>query len=214
MAPRGRNRTWVDACKKIADAVNPKRRNRKNPSEPPAGDQTARPLSVSHPDASSPSDQPLLRDITRARNGGELSKSFIVKVVVEILQNEPNLEVAPDYDHWPLTKGIKLSDEYYVHFNPTAAAPDLQTEFAQLATPVLVSLARSLKRSAISQETVIQLYNTLVGLLKLVIIKPRDLDRRNRAMKAIYRAAVNAAELESDEVLVAVKRLTVARRGK
>jgi hypothetical protein len=130
-------------------------------------------------------------------------------IVLAALSEERHVALAPDYDPFWLVTGIRLSDEYFVRVRPSAGHRDWQRDFAQTATPTLVGVAHSLKRSPDAQALVIRLCDSLAQRLRLRLVWPKNPDKFNDLVNAIYKACLDATELESDSVLVASKGLSV-----
>jgi len=143
---------------------------------------------------------------------GELRDSLICPIVIRVLSAEPDLEVEPHYDWRWLATGIRLSDEYLVRVRGSAGMQDWRRDFAQVATPALVAVTRSFKRSAESQNVMMRLCESLADRLRLQLVWPRGTDRFNDLTNAIYKACLDATSLESDDVLIALKGLKVSAR--
>ena len=166
-------------------------------------------LRVVHPDAQPLPARRLLRDLERSIAHGKLQESLIASIVLPALREEIGLELSSRYDPSWLITGIRRSDEYFVPVRQSAGHRDWQRDFAQTVTPTLVGVTRSLDQSADAQALVIRLCHVLAARLRLSLIWPEDPDQSNELKNAIYRACLNATELESDEVLEQLKGLTV-----
>jgi len=166
-------------------------------------------LKVLHPDATPLRHRPLLRHLERSIVDGELQDSLLAPVVLEALDQETELGLASPYDPWWITTGIRLSDEYYVRVRLSAGHRDWQRDFAQTTTPILVGLARSLERSADAQALIVRVCDVLAARLRLRLIWPEEPDALNDVKNAIYRACLDATDVESDEVLVELAGLTL-----
>jgi hypothetical protein len=70
-------------------------------------------------------------------------------------------------------------------------------------------VAHSLERSPDAQALVIGLCDRLANRLRLRLVWPEDSDERNEMANAIYRACLDATELDSDRVLAELKGLTI-----
>ena len=151
----------------------------------------------------------IVRDLARSIADGELRNSPLAPVVLAALQEEPGLELASSYD-WPLTsKGIRSSDEHFTRVKQSAGYRDWQRGLGQTATPMIVVVARSLRRSADAQALIVQLCDAVAAKLRLRWIWPEDPDTLNDVKNAIYRKCLDATEIESDDVLEELGRLTV-----
>lgn len=170
---------------------------------------TKPPFRVVHPDAQAPEHTSLVRDIERSMMDGELRHSSVAHTVLAVLREEPRLELAPDCDPIWLTRGILASDEYFVPVSGSAGHRDWQKDFAQTVTPTLVGVSRSLVRSADAQAVVLRLCEAITARLRLILVWPEDPDESNDLRNAIYRTCLGATELESDEVMLQLRRLTV-----
>jgi hypothetical protein len=180
----------------------------RDPAQPaPVGNEPM--LHLVHPDVQPPRRQGLLRDFRRSVSAGELRDSLIAPIVLAVLRDEKQLEVRSGYDSSWMTVGIRLSDEYFARVWQSAGERDWQRDFAQTATPVLVSVARSLKRSPSSQAIMAKLCNVLAERLRLSLVWPKEADEFNDLVNAVYKACLKAKDLESDDVLVQVKGLVV-----
>jgi hypothetical protein len=164
---------------------------------------------VRHADAKPYSHRPLLRDIERAVADGELQNAKIVRIVFEAMNEEACLELSSDYDPIWITRGIRISDEYRVRVRESAGLTDWQHDCAQTATPTLVGMTRSLQRSADAHALVIRLFELVASEFKLRLIWPEDPDQHNDLKNEIYQTCLKATDLECDEVLAVLKKVTV-----
>lgn len=167
------------------------------------------PLQLVHADADPPPHRPLLRALEHSMTDGELRDSLNAPAVLAALSDEKGLELVRNFDPLWIITGIRLTDEYYVGVRTSAGQRDWQRDFAQVITPTLVGVARSLQRSADAQALVIRLCDTLATRLRLRLVWPKDTDEFNDLTNAIYGSCLVAKELESDAALVAVKAITV-----
>ncbi len=151
----------------------------------------------------------LLGDLKRSMAGGELRDSLIAPIVLAVLSGETELKLASGYNPSWITTGIRLSDEYFVLVRESAGERDWQRDFAQTVTPTLVGAVRSLQRSADAQALAMRLCEAIAARLRLGLIWPDDPDQFNDLANGIYRACLQATELESDAVLAQLKGLTV-----
>jgi TIR domain-containing protein len=151
----------------------------------------------------------LLRNLERSIADGELRDSLIAPIVLAALSEEKELELARDYDPRWIATGIRLSDEYFVRVRSSAGYRDWQRDFAQTVVPTLVGVSQSLDRSADAQALIIRLCNSLTSRLRLRLVWPDDGNRFNAMTNAIYSACLEAMELESDSVLMELKKLSV-----
>ena len=176
-------------------------------------------LQVVHSDVQPLLHQRLLDDVRKSIANGKLRDSRIAPIILAVLRDEKQLEVVIGYDPSWMTVGIRLSDEYFVRVWQSAGERDWQRDFAQTATPVLVGTARSLKRSPSSQALMVKLCKVLAEQLRLSLVWPKEPDDFNDLVNAIFIACLKATELESDDVLLLLKknnccrpRLTAHRR--
>ena len=167
------------------------------------------PFDVVHPEDQPPCHRLILRDLERSISFGELKDSLLAHLVLEELQKETKLELLSQYDLSWITTGIRLSDEYFVPIRLSAGDRDWQRDFAKTATPLLVGVARSFQRSSDAQAIIVRLCNVMAERLRLKLIWPEDPDELNDLKNAIYRACLDATEVESDNVLVQIQCLTV-----
>lgn len=208
-----RDRAWVQICEVIGKAVHAPERRRKASSAPPGSGRDSPSLRVIHAEEAPPrARRRRLASIVRTMAKGELADSHICPLVLAILSDEPDLEVATGFDRRWVAAGIRLSDEYFVRVRGSAGTHDWQRDFAQVAAPVLVAVTKSLERSAESQNVVVQLCDKLADRLRLQLTWPRSPDGFNNLTNAIYRACLDASSLESDEVLVVLRGLKVSGR--
>ncbi len=151
----------------------------------------------------------LLRDLGRELNTGKLRRSELGSLVQELLQDTSGLEMASDYDPFWIVAGISASDYYFPLIRFSAGQRDWQRDFAKIATPILIGVARSLKQSAEAQAVILCLCARLASRIRLQVRWPDDPDESNDLKNAIYFACLRAAVVESDEVLVELQKLTV-----
>lgn len=167
------------------------------------------PFDVVRPEDQPPCHRPILRDLERSISFGELKDSLLAHLVLAELQKETNLELESDYDLSWITTGIRLSDESFVLIRQSACDRDWQRDYSKTATPILVGVARSFQRSSDAQAIIMRLCNVMAERLRLKLIWPEDPDELNDLKNAIYRACLDATEVESDNVLVQIQYLTV-----
>ena len=166
-------------------------------------------LRVVHSDVPPAPMNDLLQSLEEALTRGSLRDSAIGPEVLAALREEPRLKSStPRRTRW-ITTGVRLSDEYFVRVWQSAGQRDWQRDFAKIAAPALVGVARSLARSPAAQALVIRLCETLATRLRLSLVWPKDPDESNDLENAIYRACLQATEVESDQVLVELQGLTV-----
>jgi hypothetical protein len=108
---------------------------------------------------------------------------------------------------------IRAADSYFTPIRLSAGQRDWQRDFAKTATPILVGVAWSLERSADAQAIVLRLCDVVAKRLRLKLTWPDDADESNDLKNAIYRACLDAGELECDDVLVELQGLTVTGPG-
>jgi hypothetical protein len=146
----------------------------------------------------------LLRDLERSLTDGNLQGSRIGVDVFTILNAETRLELV-DYNASSLEIAIGLSDEYLKMIRSGAGLEHWQEDFAQLATPTIVAVAQSLRRSPDAQAVVVKLCEALAAQLRLKLDWSPANSRKNR----IYRLCLAAKSHESDEVFLELKRIPV-----
>lgn len=145
--------------------------------------------------------RPLLLHLERSLASGELKDSELGPLVLETLRQETKLRLTDPFDPTWITSGIRLGDFYFTLVRPSAGVTNWQRDFTKTATPILVVVARSLRRSADAQAVIIRLCERLAQRLRLTVIWPDDPDGANELKNAIYRTCLSAHEVESDEVL-------------
>jgi hypothetical protein len=153
--------------------------------------------------------QALLAELDRALCSGDLMESELGPMVLAMLREETHLEVSIPLDTEWLKTAIRLSDMYFVPVRSSAGDSDWQRDVAQVATPIIVGMARSLKRSADAQATVVSLCHSIAKRLRLSFDWPTLPDAANELSNSLYRACLNATELESDDVLSILKSIPV-----
>jgi hypothetical protein len=153
--------------------------------------------------------RPLLRELERALAGGDLQDSELGREVLTTLQAEMKLELAKPFDSLWIVAAIRLADSYFTPIRLSAGQRDWQRDFAQATTPILVGVAWSLKRSVEAQAVVLRLCDVIARRLRLKLTWPTAADESNDLKNAIYRACLDASELESDRVLMELKAITV-----
>lgn len=151
----------------------------------------------------------LLHELEQSMKHGELQDSHLAAIVYEQLLDESELPLSERFDPSLLITGIRLSDEYFVRVSHGAGHRDWQRDFPQTAVPILVGLCLSLKQTADAQATAIHLCDVIAGKLRLQLQWPADSDESNELKNAIYRACLNATEIESDDALLELRRLPV-----
>lgn len=155
----------------------------------------------------------LLRELERAMAGGDLHDSELGREVVAVLQNERDVELAKPFDSLWIITAIRAADSYFTPIRLSAGQRDWQRDFAKTATPILVGMAWSLERSADAQAIVLRLCDMVAKRLRLKLTWPADVDESNNLKNGIYRACLDAGELEGDDVLVELQGLTVTGPG-
>jgi hypothetical protein len=198
------NRALVAIAKKIGVAASPSGTS----TGDVVGGQIHRTFRVMAPGTQVPHRR-LLRDLELAMDSGELRDSELGPLVLETLRAEPKLELADPYDPKWVTTGVRLGDYYYVLVRPSAGQRDWQRDFAKAATPILVAVARSIKRSADAQALIMRLCETLAQWLRLRVVWPNDPDELNDVKNALYQACLSSHEIESDRVLIVLQGLPV-----
>lgn len=153
--------------------------------------------------------RPLLLHLERALVSGELKDSELGPLVLDTLRQETELRLTDPFDPTWITIGIRLGDFYFMLVRPSAGERDWQRDCAKTATPILVAVARSLRRSADAQAVIVKLFERLAQRLRLTVIWPDDPDELNDLKNAIYRECLNAREVESDDVLVVLNGIKI-----
>lgn len=153
-------------------------------------------------EAQPPLIRPLLRDLERAIVGGDLKNSELAREVLETLQAERDLKPQLPLDSSRCIRGIQISDRYLRPIQLSAGQRDWQRDFARVATPVIVGVAWSLKRSPEAQAAIIRLCSVVAEKLRVQLAWPDDPDELNDRKNAVYQACLDAGELESDRVLI------------
>ena len=156
-----------------------------------------------------PPHRPLLLHLERALASGELKDSELGPLVLETLREETELGLVDPFNPNWITGGIRLGDFYFALVRPSAGERDWQRDFAKTATPILVAVARSLRRSADAQAVIIRLFERLAKRLRLTVVWPDDPDELNDLKNTIYRECLNAREVESDALLVVLNEITI-----
>lgn|GEM_PF-7064147 len=151
----------------------------------------------------------LLAELDRALCSGDLMESEIGPLVLAMLREETHLELSVPLDAAWLKTAIRLSDMYFVRVRSSAGHQDWQRDVAQVATPIIVAMARSLQRSADAQATIVGLCDSIAKRLRLAFVWPASPDAANELSNSLYRACLNATELESDDILLILKSIPV-----
>ncbi len=151
----------------------------------------------------------LLAELDRALFHGDLIGSELGPMVLETLHEESRLELSIPLDTEWLKTAIRLSDMYFVLVRSSAGDRDWQRDVAQVATPIIVAIARSLNRSPDSQATIIRLCDSIAKRLRLSFVWPTPFDEANNLLNSLYRACLKANELENDAVLSILKSIPV-----
>ncbi len=142
--------------------------------------------------------------LTRSINAGELHDSLIAPTILKALQSASGLALKDNYNlDWP-TNGILLSDEYLAITGRRARQPDWQTSFPQVATPMLVGFARTLKPSSHLQSFIERLCSVIARKMKM---PHKWRETEDDLLAKIYRACVAAKHLDDDSVLLLLRRL-------
>jgi hypothetical protein len=203
-----RDAAWVQICDTIRQTVNPTGSLLDDTEQMVAG-QIRPALNVVHMDADPLPHSRLLRDLEKSIADGKLRNSKVAPIVLAVLRQEKELELEANYNPSWIIVGIQLSDEFFVPVRKSAGERDWQRDFAQTTTPILVGMAHSLERSADSQALIIKLCNAMAERLRLSLIWPEEADLFNDLVNAIYKNCLKATELESDDVLMQLKGLTI-----
>ena len=157
--------------------------------------------------------RPLLRRLEEESKHGELKDSELAPDVLATLREERKVGLAKPFDATWLITAIRVSDNYFTAIRLSAGQRDWQRDFGKTAVPILVGVAWSLERSADAQAIVLRLCDVVARRLRLRLTWPADADESNDLKNAIYRACLDAGELECDDVLVELQGLTVAGPG-
>ncbi|MDA1053489.1 MAG: toll/interleukin-1 receptor domain-containing protein [Planctomycetota bacterium] len=160
-------------------------------------------------EAQPPLIRPLLMDLEREISSGDLKDSELARDVFETLEEDKRLKPNVPFDSNWCIRGIQISDDYFTRIQLSAGQRDWQRDFAKVATPILVGVTWSLKRSPDAQVTIIRLCGVIAAKLRLELAWPSDADQSNDIKNAIYQACLNAGELECDDVLIELQGLTV-----
>ena len=151
----------------------------------------------------------LLRDLEQSLSSGDLKDSELGPIVLQSLQQARDVDLVPTYDANWISVGIRVADAYFRLIRPSAGERDWQRDFAKTATPILVGVAKSLARSPDAQAVILRLCGELAQRLRLTLVWPPDPDDANDLRNELYRACLRTHEVESDEVLIALQKLTV-----
>jgi TIR domain len=203
-----RDAAWVQICESITKALKASLSSQVPETKSIIG-EIKPPITIRHRDVQPLPHRPLLRDLERSMTNGELQNSFLAQIIYGLLSEESAVEVLDPYEPAWLINAIRLSDEYFVRVHSSAGTRDWQRDLAQIATPILVGLSKSLKRSPEVQALLIRVCNVLASQLRLELVWPLEPDDYNDLVNAIYAAGLGASEIESDEVLVQLKGLVV-----
>jgi hypothetical protein len=152
----------------------------------------------------------LLRELERALAVGELQDSELGPDVLTTLRDERHVELAKPFDSLWIIAAIRAADSYFTPIRLRAGERDWQRDFAKAATPILVGIAWSLERSADAQAVILRLCEVIAKRLRLKLIWPADADEANDLKNAIYRACLDARELECDRTVVELQGLRVS----
>ncbi|MEM9367472.1 MAG: toll/interleukin-1 receptor domain-containing protein [Planctomycetota bacterium] len=164
---------------------------------------------VISPEVQPPPIRPILRELEWAISGGDLLDSELGREVVAALQDERNVNLANPFDALWMVAAIRAADSYFTPIGLSAGQRDWQLDFAKASAPILVGLAWSLERSPDAQAIVLGLCNIVAERLRLKLKWPADPDESNDLKNAIYRACLDAGELECEQVLVELQGLKV-----
>jgi hypothetical protein len=198
MRPGRRDGAWVRICEAIAEAV---------------GATSGGILQL-------PPVPPSLRDLRRAICERGLESTSIARMVLQAVSEVPDLELAPNFMELQLTTAVNLSEalkitiKYSEHFAASAGAPYWRKFLPEVATPLLVGVARSLARSPAAQEVVIRLCKRIASHFYVRLRWPKDPVVRDRFKDALYNRCRRAKRLESDAVLLLIRRLIPEERRK
>ncbi|MEZ5940854.1 MAG: hypothetical protein R3C18_05655 [Planctomycetaceae bacterium] len=151
--------------------------------------------------------RPLLLELERQINDGELQHSELAYDVYLLLGNERHAKLKQDYQLNWLTAAIRLADSYFTIITLSAGTRDWQRDFATTATPLVVGATWCLDRSADSQAIMVQLCELVGKRLRLSLAWPNEPDDLNDLKNSVYRACLEASVLESDEVLLLLRQI-------
>jgi hypothetical protein len=157
--------------------------------------------------------RPLLRALERSLADGDLQDSELGPDVLAILRDEKQLELAKSFNSRSVIAAIRAADSYFTPIRLSAGQRDWQRDFAKTAAPILVGVAWSLERSADAQATILRLCRMIAKRLRLKLRWPDRLNEANDLNNSIYRACLDAAELECDDVLLELQHLRVIGPG-
>lgn len=167
-------------------------------------------LDIVGTEARPPLIRPLLRDLEREISNGDLKDSELARDVLATLQADNKLKPNVPFDSTWCIRGIQISDDYFTRIQLSAGHRDWQRDFAKVATPILVGITWSLKRSPDAQATIIKACGVIAQKLRLKLAWPSEADQSNDLKNAIYQACLNAGELECDYVLIELQGLAVS----
>lgn len=202
-----RDKVWVTISEKIDEPARPSQTNRT------LGVAVAPPgLTIAHADAQPPAHTQLLIDIQSELRHGKLRDASIAKTLLERLSEAPGLELSDDYNRiWTKVgiSGLRASDELLRRLDSSAGIRDWQLDFFAAVAPVLVGTTKCLKQSSEAQALLLRLCESLANRLKLSLEWPDDADQRNGRANSIYTACLDARELESEDVVFELSKLTI-----
>lgn len=204
-----RDSAWVQVCRSIRSAVHSEYDMRHANVDQETGNAITLPMRVRHPDVEPSPHRPVLRDLERSMADGALQHSSLAPIVHAALSQGAELRLRSPFESAWLISAIQLSDEYFGRINASAGMRDWQRDFVAVATPTIVGVSRIVQRSSAGQSLVIQLCNLLAGQMRLRLKWPKKADDYNDLTNQIYSACYDAHMLESDEVYLQLKQLTV-----
>lgn len=130
-------------------------------------------------------------------------------MVLERLQQETDLKLVLPFDPNKITAGIRSADIYFTKVRFSGGQKDWQLDYATAATPLLTGIAKSFEESIDVHAVIVSLCEPVAKRLKLTLEWPDDPEESNSLKNELYRACINARELESDEVRSILMRLTI-----
>jgi len=154
----------------------------------------------------------LLTRLERDLESGDLKGSEFGPDLIEALRRQAGLQLVESFDQieppW-IVVGIRESDFWIGYIRPSAGQSDWQRDYPTIATPLLVAVARSFEPSVDVQSLMIRLCDVIAQHLSLTLHWPDQPDDANELKNAIYREALQAMELDSDDVRALLQKVLV-----
>lgn len=144
---------------------------------------------------------------------GQLRDSEVLRVILKLLNQAFELNFATNLGFERITEmfrtAIIRSDENYVQVDPQSGVRDWQEDCRLAMVPLLVAMAQSFQRSEKVQAALVEACNGVAAELKLRLRWPQKTHERSDLVNAIYSASLHAGGLESDEVLIELRKFDV-----